>query len=149
MVQDSHQAIPDGYRLLDRESPFIQLIGPIYEQPENGGIRLALRTEERHCNMRGDIHGGVISTLADIALGYNIAFSREPALSAVTANLNVDYLGRVSRGDWLEVSTEIQKLGRRLAFASCIFYVADKVVAKASGVFSTMEKAIPVNGKDN
>lgn len=143
MIQNTSQDIPDGYVLLVRESPFIQLVGPFYQKQVDGRFRLALRAEERHCNMRGDIHGGVISTMADIALGYNIAFSRDPAIPAVTANLNVDYLGRVSRGDWLEVTTEIQKLGKRLAFASCVFNVGPTIVAKASGVFSTLGKAFP------
>lgn len=143
MVQAPHQGVPDGYVLLVRESPFVQLVGPFYQMQLEHGIRLALRTEERHCNMRGDIHGGVISTMADIALGYNISLSQEPPIPAVTANLDVDYLDRVSRGDWLEVTTTIEKLGKRLAFASCIFNVGPRVVAKATAVFSVLGKPLP------
>lgn len=143
MVQQSQQDVPEGYVLLVRDSPFIQLVGPFYEKRLDEGFRLGFRAEGKHCNMRGDVHGGVIGTLADMALGYNIVFSQEPPIPAVTANLNVDYLDRVSCGDWVEVNTEIHKIGRRLVFASCIFNVGSRIVAKASAVFSTMGKAIP------
>jgi acyl-coenzyme A thioesterase 13 len=134
------KTIPEGFEPLYRESAFTQLIGPIYQKVTPTCLRLGLRPAEKHCNMRGDIHGGVISTLADIALGYNIAFSQEPPISAVTASLTVDYVGRVSRGDWLEVDVDIQKLGKRLAFANCFFYVGEQRVARANAVFSILSK---------
>lgn len=135
--------IPEGYEPLRRESPFVNLIGPVYQKDDEGGwMRLALRATDKHCNMRGDIHGGVVSTLADIALGYNIAFSREPSISAVTATLTVDYVGRISRGDWLEVQTDIQKLGKRLAFANCFFFVGENRVARANAVFSVLTRKV-------
>jgi acyl-coenzyme A thioesterase 13 len=140
MVND--ETIPEGYEPLYRESAFTRLIGPIYQKVTPDCLRLGLRPAEKHCNMRGDIHGGVISTLADIALGYNIAFSREPPISAVTASLTVDYVGRISRGDWLEVDVDIQKLGKRLAFANCFFYVGEQRVARANAVFSILNKKL-------
>lgn len=134
--------LPEGYEPLFRESAFTQLLGPIFQKRTEHCLQLGLRTREKHCNMRGDIHGGVISSLADIALGYNVAFSQEPPISAVTATLTVDYMGRIRVGDWLEVAVDIQKLGKRLAFANCVFTVADVRVARANGVFSIINKKI-------
>lgn len=145
-MQDSQQTVPEGYQRLALESPFISLIGPVYEKRVEGGVRLALRAEEKHCNLQGKIHGGVISTLADMAIGFNIGASRGP-IPSVTANLNVDYLGAVNCGDWLEVTTEVHKAGRRLAFASCLFNVGPRIVAKASAVYSTVSK--PSSGADD
>lgn len=75
-------------------------------------------------------------TLADVALGYNIAFAQEKPVPAVTANLNIDFLSSTNLGDWLEVHVEVKKIGRKLAFAKCDFVVKGKTVAIASGVFS-------------
>ncbi|MEX1034121.1 MAG: PaaI family thioesterase [Cellvibrionaceae bacterium] len=134
--------VPEGYEPLYRESAFVNLIGPIYQKSTDDCLRLGLRAGDKHCNMRGDIHGGVVSSLADIALGYNIAFSQQPSISAVTATLTVDYVGRISRGDWLEVHTDIQKLGKRLAFANCFFFVGDQRVARANAVFNVLNKKV-------
>jgi len=97
-----------------------------------------LQIEEKHCNARQSLHGGVISTLADIALGYNTAFSGDKPVPLATANLSIDYAGKAELGDWLEVHTEVQKLGRRLAFANCYFIVKEKKIARASAVFSVL-----------
>lgn len=137
-----HLDIPEGFEVLQRESPFINLIGPVYEKSTAECLVLGLATNEKHCNMRGDIHGGVVSSLADIACGYNIGFAQEPPVAAVTASLAVDYLGRISRGDWLEVHTEIHKMGKRLVFANCFFYVGETRVARANAVFSILNKPL-------
>jgi len=134
--------IPEGYEALHRESNFIQLIGPFYQKRCGDTLRIAMRAEEKHCNMRGDVHGGVVSSLADMAMGYNIAFSQQPPVSAVTASLTVDYVGRISRGDWLEVEVDIQKMGKRLVFANCFFYVGERRVARANAVFSILSRPL-------
>jgi len=134
--------VPTGFEPLYRESTFVKLIGPIYQKHKDGLLVLGLRAGPQHCNVRGDLHGGVVSSLADIAMGYNIAFSEDPPVSAVTASLTVDYVGKVSQGDWLEVHVDIQKKGKRLAFVNCFFYVDDKRVSRANAVFHILSKNI-------
>jgi len=114
------------------------LLGPIFQKPIAPGLIICLRAEEKHCNARGVVHGGVLSSLADIALGYNAAFSGDTPVPMVTASLTVDYAGAVKMGDWLEVHCDVQKVGRSMAFANCYFHVADKRVARASGVFTVL-----------
>jgi uncharacterized protein (TIGR00369 family) len=131
--------VPDGFELLARTSPFIDLAGPIYQKRTSSALVIGLRAEEQHCNMRGQVHGGVICTLADIALGYSSAFSTQPPTPLVTVSMNVDFVGGADRGDWIEVHTEVQKTGRRLAFANCHLQVGSKRIARASAVFSVVE----------
>jgi acyl-coenzyme A thioesterase 13 len=128
----------EGFEPLFRSGPFLDLIGPIYQQKRERSLVIGLRIEEKHCNARGNAHGGILSTLADIALGYNLAFSSEPPTPIVTSSLSIDYVSSVRLGDWLEVHSDIQKLGRQVAFANCFFFVEDKRVARASGVFSVV-----------
>lgn len=136
------QAVPTGYEPLFRESPFVNLIGPFHQKKTDTTLDIGLRIVEKHCNIRKDLHGGVLSAFADFAMGYNIAFSEEPRISAVTANLNVDYLGRAAVGDWLEARVELVKKGKRIIFANCYFYVDDHLVAKANGLFHVLNKKI-------
>ena len=111
------------------------MIGPVYSRGEGAGLMLGLRAERKHCNMRGTVHGGILATLADVALGYSLAFSTQPPTGAVTANLSLDFAGSAKEGDWLETEIDFHKLGSRLAFANCYITVGESRIARASAVF--------------
>ena len=85
--------IPEGFEPIFRSSPYLDLIGPIYNKKSDSGLVIGLRAEQKHCNARGLVHGGVFSSLADIALGYNAAFKGKEPVPMVTASLSVDYAG--------------------------------------------------------
>jgi len=127
--------VPQGFKPLFRSSPAIELIGPLYSRGESADLVIGLRAERKHCNMRGTVHGGILATLADITLGYSLAFSTDPPTAAVTANLSLDFAGAAKEGDWLEASVDFHKLGSRLAFGNCYITVEGNRIARASAVF--------------
>lgn len=129
---------PEGFEPISRASPFTDLMGPIYQRTDKSGLVIGLVAEEKHCNARGIVHGGVIGTLADIAMGYSAAFSTEPPTPLVTTSQTVDYVGKAEKGDLIEVHTDVQKVGRTSAFANCYFHVGPKRIVRASAVFSVM-----------
>ncbi len=96
---------------------------------------LGLRAEPKHCNARGAVHGGILATLADVALGYTMAFSSDPPGNLTTASLNLDFAGAAKLGEWLETRVDIQRQGSRLAFASCYIWVGEQRIVRASAVF--------------
>lgn len=126
---------PAGFGPLARSSPAIDLVGPVYAKGEGADLVLGLRVEKKHCNMRGTLHGGIVATLADIALGYTIAFSTTPPTGLITANLTLDFAGTAKIGDWLEARVDVQKKGGRLAFANCYLSVGEQRIVRASAVF--------------
>jgi len=129
---------PEEFEPIFRSSPFLDLLGPIYNRIFERGLIIGLRAAEKHCNARGLVHGGVLSSLADIALGYNAAFSGDDPVPIVTASLTIDYAGSAKLGDWIEIETDVQKVGRKMAFANCYFLVNEKRIARASGVFTVV-----------
>jgi acyl-coenzyme A thioesterase 13 len=129
---------PEGFEPIFRRSPFLELLGPIYNKKTEHCLVIGFRAEEKHCNARGLVHGGVLSSLADIALGYNVAFQGDEPTPVVTASLTIDYAGSAKLGDWIEVETEIQKTGKRMAFANCYFNLGSTRIVRASGVFSVI-----------
>ena len=131
-------SIPEGFEPIFRSSPYLELLGPIYNRKADGGLVIGLRTEEKHCNARELVHGGVFSSLADIALGYNAAFCGESPVPLVTASLTIDYAGSAKLGDWIEIETDVQSVGRKMAFANCYFIVNAKRIARASAVFTVI-----------
>lgn len=133
-------AVPEGFENLFRVSNFVDLFGPVYQKKSESTYILAIRVADKHCNIRGNLHGGVVSSLADTAMGYNVAFSEDPPTSSVTINLSVDYIGRIQKGDWLEAHVDIEKKGNRIVFVSCRFFVEEKIVARSNGVFNLLTK---------
>ena len=132
--------IPPGFTPLFRSSPFLDLLGPIYNQRSDAGLLIGLKVEEKHCNARGLVHGGVFSSLADVALGYNTAFVQEPPTPLVTTSLTIDYAGIAKLGDWITIESDVQKVGKTLAFANCYFFVESLRIARASAVFSVITR---------
>jgi acyl-coenzyme A thioesterase 13 len=132
--------VPAGFTPLFRSSPFLDLLGPIYDQRTNTGLVIGLRAEEKHCNARGLVHGGVLSSLTDVALGYNCAFAQEPPTPIVNSSLTIDYVGTAKLGDWISIETDVQTVGKSLAFANCYFVVESVRIARASAVFSVITR---------
>ena len=130
--------VPQGFQPLFRSSPVIDLIGPVYSKGEGADLVLGLRVEQKHCNMRGTLHGGILATLADVALGYAIAFSTQPPTGLVTTNLTLDFAGTAKIGEWLEARVDVQKKGSRLAFANCYISAGESRIVRASAVFLVM-----------
>ncbi len=127
--------VPPGFRPLFRTSPVLELIGPLYCRGEGARLAIGLRAEAKHCNARGTVHGGILATLADVALGYTMAFSTDPPASLVTANLSLDFAGSAKIGDWIETEVDIQKQGSRLSFANCYITAGGQRIVRASAVF--------------
>ena len=132
-------SIPAPFQLISRISPVIEMIGPVYSHGSGDALVIGMRVEQKHCNLRGHMHGGMLATLADIALGYTLAFASDPPAGYVTANLTIDYAGTANIGDWLEARTDVQRRGKRLAFANCYISAGEQRIARASGVFVASE----------
>ena len=134
-MQDANP--PPGFEPLFRTSPFLETVGPVFcrKDPERGLV-IGLRIAEKHANARGIAHGGLLVTLADIALGYHMAFSQDPPAGAITASLTADFAGPAKVGDWVEAHVDVQKLGGRLAFANAYLVVDGERIVRASAVFA-------------
>lgn len=128
--------LPEGFVPLARSSPLLELLGPVYCRGNGLQLEIGLRADPRHANGRGTVHGGVLATLADIGMGYAMAFSSEPPLPLLTASMTLDYLGAVQVGDWIEVRLEHHKRGRQMAFATVSLTVGEKTVVRAHAVFA-------------
>jgi uncharacterized protein (TIGR00369 family) len=111
-------------------------MGPFYWRVDGKQRILAIRAEEKHINSRGFVHGGVLCGLADLAIGYNLAYLQEPPLPLVTANLAVDFAGAARKGDWLECCVDIQRVGGRLAYANAYIWRGDERIVRASAIFA-------------
>jgi len=82
---------------------------------EAGRLALAFTSRDWMCNPQGTTHGGLLATCADMTMGIHARFTcGGEAVS--TADLHVNYLRPVSRGESFEIRAHVEKRGRRLIF---------------------------------
>lgn len=128
--------VPDGFEPHFRRSPLTDPWEPLYSRREGARLCLGLRLEERHCNARGMAHGGLISVLADNAMGLACVLGGAgKAAGAVTASLTVDFAGAARPGQWLETAADPVRVGGTLGFGAAVVTADGDLVARASGVF--------------
>jgi len=132
--------VPEGYELDPRMQPrtFAGLAGPFYARREGDRISLGLRIEARHCNSRGTCHGGLLATLADIALGYACALAGNAngeKRNFVTVDLSLQYLASTQPGDWVQSEVEVLTPGSRTASAAGHLLANGRPVVRISANF--------------
>jgi len=140
--------VPAGFEPLFRTSPFLEMLGPFFYRRITKGFVIGLRVEDKHTNARGTAHGGLLLTLADIALGYTAAFSEDPPLSLTTASISADLAGHARVGDWVEAHVDIQKIGSRLVFANAYLLVGSERIVRTTAVFARNAGALAAGERD-
>jgi uncharacterized protein (TIGR00369 family) len=132
--------IPEGFQPHFRKSPFTDPWEPLYSKKTETAVIIGLRLAKPHTNSRGLIHGGLIASLADNAMGYSCALVMGWTSSLVTISLAVDYVGSAEIGQWLAVESEVIKTGSTICFAQSLIKADDTVIARANGTFRVVPK---------
>jgi uncharacterized protein (TIGR00369 family) len=132
--------IPAGFAPHFRKSPVTDAWEPIFSKTEGGAVVIALRVREAHCNGRGFLHGGVISALADNAMGLSaIQTQRQQETartrSALTVSLALDFLATAQIGQWVEIVPRVLKTGSSLGFVDCLVLADGQPIARGSATF--------------
>ncbi len=135
-------AIPHGWevRHFGQADGFSVLIGPLLSRREGDAWVHGIAIEARHLNARGAVHGGLIASLADQALGMTVwdAVGRKPC---VTVQLNVHYVSAGREGDLLVVRSEAIRVTRSVAFVRGLIMAGERTVAMADGVWKRLDSA--------
>jgi uncharacterized protein (TIGR00369 family) len=101
-----------------------------------GAVTIAMELEERHVNLQGFVHGGMLAILADTACGLSVRSAMEPGRLHVTADLDIHFLAPAKPGRILGRGSAV-KVGRSLAFAeTSIEDDGGRLLAKAQSRFS-------------
>src|SRR5262245_39056431 len=132
--------IPAGFEPHFRKSPFTDPWEPLYSKKTDKAVVIGLRLAKAHTNGRGLIHGGLIASLADNAMGYSCAQKMGWTTSLVTISLAVDYVGSADLGQWLAVESDVIKTGSTICFAQSLIKADDAVIARANGTFRVVPK---------
>jgi uncharacterized protein (TIGR00369 family) len=110
---------------------FGELAGPIWR---HGDARFGFLVETKHLNFVDIVHGGMLATLADQAMGMT-AFRANGNKPHATIELNMQFIGAVRLGEFVEAHCEIVRLTRAIIFMQCKLVVGTRAVASATGIW--------------
>ena len=133
--------IPAGFSRHTRTSPLTEPWEPIYAKQTPDAFILALRLARPHTNSRGMVHGGLITALADNAMGLSCGQKLGNGSRLVTASLSIDFVGTAAIGQWLAVESDVIKVGGTLCFAQCLVKADDAICARANATFRVVKPA--------
>lgn len=135
-------AIPEGFQPHFRKSAFTDPWEPLFSRVSDRCVEMGLVLAPAHCNSRGLVHGGLIASLADNAMGLSCAqMLKEKGRDfsgLVTINLSTDYVGSAKLGEWLQVIPEVVKTGGSIAFVRCLIESNSAPVAQAKATFKIL-----------
>lgn len=114
------------------EKPAVaKLIGMELASAGPGIATFTMVADERHHNPMGSVHGGILSDLADIAMGYAVITTLGQDETFTTLELKINYLRPVFSGK-LRCVGRVDQRGKTIAYAVAdVFGQDDRVVAKA------------------
>jgi len=88
-------------------------------------------------NHSGFLHGGMISTLADSAMGRSRRMVKPGVVRAMSFDLKVSFINAAKIGETLRATGRVTHAGRRTMVAACRVEGKDgRLIATASGTFA-------------
>ena len=113
---------------------FVGLAGPIWQLLGDTEVTCGFFAEEKHKNRSGRVHGGMLATLADRALGLT-ARRRDPSRKQVTIDLNIQFIDAAHLGDFVTATGKLLRETSTLAFLSGQIRADDRLIANVSGIW--------------
>ena len=105
----------------------------------DGGAEVRLQITEETLNSRGIVHGGVILSLVDQAIGAAVTFALGRGRRAMTAELKVNFLAPTTEGS-LTAKGRLLREGKRLIVGEAEVMDQDgRLIAKGLGTWAVVE----------
>jgi acyl-coenzyme A thioesterase PaaI-like protein len=153
-LEESHldePQVPEGFAPHFRKSPLTDPWEPLYSRRTENAVILGFRATEHHTNSRGFVHGGLLTALADNAMGLSCATALDQGKfgegrfdegrfdegrpQLVTISLNIDFLSVAHIGQWIEIDTSFTRPGSTICFAQAFITADGQNCARANATF--------------
>ena len=118
---------------------FIQHVGMRIEDAGPDHSRCTLDVQDFHLNGTGVVHGGVLFTLADTAMGAVMYSLLEEGEICATIEIKIGYFKPVFDGALVCTATLVNK-GKSIASLEASIHQGDVLVSRASGTFSIFRR---------
>jgi uncharacterized protein (TIGR00369 family) len=118
---------------------FAERLGAEVVSAEDGSARLRFEARDEHLNPAGTLHGGVLATLVDTAMGQAVRSAAEDEDVPATSQLTVTYL-RPGRPGRLEVSATVRTRGEHLTVCEADVEQDGKSLVHAVATFALLHR---------
>ena len=130
--------VPAGYRPPVTED-FRTILGVEAVDAGDGRAELRLEASDQHLNPAGTVHGGVLASLVDMAMGEAVRTrTREDEVPA-TSQLTVTYL-RPGKPGTLEVEATVGKQGEHLTVCEARVDQDGETLVHALATFAVLQR---------
>lgn len=126
----------------EARSPAWSWLGFRLVETGDGTAVVDMMTTENMANHSGFVHGGIISALADSAMGRSLRTLKPGVSRAMSFDLKLSFISAAKIGEELRAAGKVVHAGRRTVVTECRIEGKDgRLIATASGTFAvTREK---------
>ena len=116
---------------------FAGSLGIRVDDTDEGGARLTLEVTDEHLNPAGTLHGGVLATLVDTAMGQAVRTVSDEGDVPATSQLTVTYL-RPGKPGQVAVSASVRTRGEHLTVCEADVEQDGRAIAHAVATFALL-----------
>lgn len=113
-------------------TPFYNLLGVKLIRLDQGMSEMAVNINIKHTNPLGFVHGGLIMSLADAAMGNAI---RSLGINGVTVDCSTALISAAQVGELVTARGKVLKAGKSMVFTEANIWTGERLLASAKGTF--------------
>jgi acyl-coenzyme A thioesterase PaaI-like protein len=130
---DAPDDAPEGFRKISYGDPET-FAGPFFERDDGTRYLVGFRVKQRHANLAGACHGGILATFCDLQAR---PVKRRLGLTGFspTINLAIDYVEGARVGDWVWAEPQLVKRTGRMIFTQALIMVQERVILRTNATY--------------
>jgi len=122
-----------------QSAQFGELVGPVWRREDGDRLRFGFVVAQKHLNRAGNLHGGMLMTLADQSMAMTARRATGNKRHA-TIELNMQFVDAGRVGDFVESHCEVVRATRSLMFMRTKMLVGERTVATATGIWKILRE---------
>jgi len=126
--------VPPEFQPFPVDEGFVERVGPLYWKLADDRGVLGFRVLEHHLNPVGICHGGMMMTVMDMAVGFNLRLASGIEAFPPSIQMAYDFLKPGRPGDWLESAVDFTHTTPRMGFANGLLVGPEGPVLRCNGI---------------
>jgi len=131
--------VDNGFAIPYPDDPFEMNSGPFYLGYEDGATIVSLRVGRNQCNSNLVAHGGLLMTLADLAVCHEASKDKNYN-NPLTVSLTANFLKPAPEGSLLKAFPRLNHRTKRMAFVDCKVFADEVCVFTCSSIIRVILK---------
>ncbi len=137
-LRDAAALLADGWEEIEAGHGFLAHIGPLWQKLEDERYCLGVLIADKHLNRNGAVHGGMLASLADSAMGL-AARQHELSRRQATIQLGIHYIAAARAGDFVVARCTVRRSTRSIIFVDAEIFAGTRLVATTEGIWKALD----------